>query len=177
MEVLFSNHCTFDEITYGEVYALYANRRWTFLLGFLAGAYGIFMILRFYKIWYLALIGCLLVLEVLLLMFFSSKYRGKAAFRRACQLNHTDCIEIETLFMKDRFEAINPAAGGRLQMEYSQIKACKEFQDKFVIILRSRQFLCLEKNNFILGTCGEFQQFLMEQCPKAKFKLKRKKSE
>lgn len=175
MEVLFSNHCILDEAAYGDIYGIYTKRIRIYVLGLLAGAYGIYMMVRFYKVWYLALIGFLLVIEILFLIFFSSKLRGKKLFKRSCELYQSDHIEIETLFMDNGFETINPVTGGRLMIEYSQIKSCRELHDKYLIILKARQFLCMNKYGFIVGHYVEFQDFLIDKCPGAKIKFKDKK--
>lgn len=173
MEVLYSNHCEMDEKTYGDIYSRLSRKIPAIIAGLLAAAYGAFMIYYFRATWYLVLLGSGLIVEFIFLAFFSSKYKGKRAFRHTCELYHSDHIEVDTLFMDEAFENINPVTGGRLTIEYTQISSVREMDEKYLLILKSRQFICLNKYGFVIGNYLDFEDFIREKCPKARIRLKK----
>lgn len=173
MEILFSNHCSMDEETYGKIFSKLGRSFPTVLICLLSAGYGVYMAFRFHFTWYVVLMGIGLVLECIFMFFFTSKFRGKKMFRQACQLSDSGRLETDILFMDEAFENINPFTGEKLTTDYAQIVSLREYDEMYLMLIKGRQFLCLDKYGFVIGNHKDFEDFIREKCSKAKIRFKK----
>lgn len=78
--------------------------------------------------------------------------------------------ESETMFFEDHLMSVS-TNNAELKLEYGKIKKVKQSKNLYLLVLKKKLVVMVDKNRFEKGTCEEFEKFIAEKAVNAKIKL------
>lgn len=84
---------------------------------------------------------------------------------------YNEIPESTTYFNDDHLFSISETTNGELKLEYNKIIKVKQSRNLYLLILKERLVVMVDKNRFEKGTCKEFEEFIKAKAVNAKIKL------
>lgn len=137
-----------------------------FLIAYLALA--MFIYFTSYNIVFsvvIALIGTLLSIYPHIRIYILARNREKQFLEL---LN--DIPEGKTLFFEDHLMSVS-TNNDELKLEYTKIQKVKQSKNLYLLVLKKKLVVMVDKNRFEKGNCEEFEKFIAEKAVNAKIKL------
>ena len=76
-----------------------------------------------------------------------------------------------TYFYENNFKTTTPANNAEITIDYDKIIKLKQTQNLYLLILKERLVIMVDKNRMENGTCEEFEKFIINKAVNAKNKL------
>ncbi len=86
-------------------------------------------------------------------------------------LLYDEIPESTTCFYDDHLLSKSETTNGELNLEYKKIIKVKQSRNLYLLILKERLVVMVDKNRFEKGTCEEFEEFIKSKAVNAKIKL------
>ncbi len=86
-------------------------------------------------------------------------------------LLYNEIPESTTYFYDDHLLSKSETTNGELKLEYKKIIKVKQSRNLYLLILKERLVVMVDKNRFEKGTCEEFEEFIKLKAVNAKIKL------
>lgn len=84
---------------------------------------------------------------------------------------YNEIPESTTFFNDDHLFSTSETTNGELKLEYNKIIKVKQSKNLYLLILKERLVVMVDKNRFKKGTCEEFEEFIKSKAVNAKIKL------
>ncbi len=84
---------------------------------------------------------------------------------------YNEIPESTTFFNDDHLFSTSETTNGELKLEYNKIIKVKQSKNLYLLILKERLVVMVDKNRFEKGTCEEFEEFIKSKAINAKIKL------
>lgn len=171
MEPLFTNKCTYTKEVFREALFGYNKRKSTVSIVVLS----IVILLTIYQIIFYAgtsdisLALFLLGLSVLTYVLFPI-IQANLSYKRSIEMHH-ELIKALTTFYEDHFVSTAQPSNATITVKYDQMKRVIATRQLYLIVIRWQLFYIIDKNGFDKINMLEFEKFLREKAPKAKFRL------
>lgn len=78
--------------------------------------------------------------------------------------------EGKTLFYEDHLMSVS-TNNAELKLEYTKIQKVKQSKNLYLLVLKRKLVVMVDKNRFEKGKCEEFEKFIAEKAVNAKIKL------
>lgn len=98
------------------------------------------------------------------------RYKAKKNEKRLLLL-YNEIPESTTYFYDDHLLNVSETNNGELKLEYDKIIKVKQSRNLYLLILKERLVVMVDKNRFEKGTCEEFEEFIKTKAVNAKIKL------
>ena len=98
------------------------------------------------------------------------RYNAKKNEKRFLLL-YNKLPESTTYFFNNNLLTVNDANNGELKVEYDKIIKIKQSKNLYLLILKEKMYIMVDKNRFEKGTCEEFEEFIKAKAVNAKIKL------
>lgn len=127
--------------------------------------------------WYFnlgSLLGCIAYLIIGISGFLWVTFRNHLFARKnekRLLLLYNEIPESATYFYDDYLLTTNEKTNGELKLDYDKIIKVKQSQNLYLLILKERLVVMVDKNRFEKGTCEEFEEFIKSKAVNAKIKL------
>jgi len=171
MDPLFSNKCTYTKEVFREALFGYNKRKSTVSIVVLS----IVILLTIYQIIFYAgtsdiflalfLLGLSVLTYVILPIF-----QANLSYKRTIELHH-EPITALTVFFDDHFVSTAQPSNATITVKYDQVKRVISTKQLYLLVIRLQLFYIIDKNGFDKINMLEFEKFLREKAPKAKFQL------
>jgi len=113
----------------------------------------------------IALIGILLSIYPHLRIYILARNREKQFLELLNEIP-----ESKTMFFDDHLMSVS-TNNAELKLEYGKIKKVKQSKNLYLLVLKKKLVVMVDKNRFEKGTCEEFEKFIAEKAVNAKIKL------
>lgn len=84
---------------------------------------------------------------------------------------YNEIPESITHFYDDRIVSTSLTNKSEITVEYDKIVKLKQTRNLYLIVIKEKLFLTVDKNSFEKGTCEEFEKFIVSKAVNAKNKL------
>lgn len=98
------------------------------------------------------------------------RYNAKKNEKRFILL-YNKIPESTTYFYDDNLLTVNDENNGELKVEYDKIIKIKQSKNLYLLILKEKMYIMVDKNRFEKGSCEEFEEFIKAKAINAKIKL------
>lgn len=172
MEPVFINKFKHTKENYIEM-----NKAYSFLTRMIFGLFFliVYLALAFFIYFYLYnLITAIIiaVIGVILAFYPAAKIRIIAHKREKKFLElYGEIPKGKTLFFEDHLFSVSETDKAELNLDYNKIIKVKQSKNMYLLILKNKLIVFVDKNSFERGTCEEFEKFIKEKAANAKIKL------
>lgn len=172
MEPLFINNFTHSKEMYIEMNKAYSFvSRLIFQIA-VAVIYGFLAVLLFFYYGnYFS--GAAIVLVGVFLFFYpliNTRIHAKKREKQLAEL-FGELPSAQNLFFDDHLLAISSADKSELKIEYDKIIKVRQSKNLYLLIMKQKLVIMVDKNRFEKGSCEEFEQFIKSKAVNAKIKL------
>ena len=172
MEPLFINNFTHSKEMYIEMNKAYSFvSRLIFQIA-VAVIYGFLAVLLFFYYGnYFS--GAAIVLVGVFLFFYpliNTRIHAKKREKQLVEL-FGELPSAQNLFFDDYLLAISSADKSELRIEYDKIIKVRQSKNLYLLIMKQKLVIMVDKNRFEKGTSEEFEQFIKSKAVNAKIKL------
>lgn len=84
---------------------------------------------------------------------------------------YNEIPESTTYFNDDHLFSTSETTNGELKIEYNKIIKVKQSRNLYLLILKERLVVMVDKNRFEKGSCEDFEEFIKAKAINAKIKL------
>jgi len=171
MEPLFANKCIYTKDVFRESLFGYNKRKKA--LTFIILAFLIIVILIQLLLYsvsseiYLALFTIVLSALVFIVL---PIIQANLSYKRSIEL-HQEPITALTTFYDDHFVSTAQPSNATITVKYDQVKRVIATKQLYLLVIRLQLFYIIDKNGFEKINMVEFEKFIKENAPKAKFHL------
>lgn len=168
-EPLFTNKCTHTKDVYRDAYLNFNKPRRTFFIIITS----FFLLTTLFEVmlstttfefnfaFFLLFIGLIVYLFIPL-------YHSNLAYKRSQEIHHEDIV-VSSKFFEDRFVTIAHPSNATFTIQYSQLERVIATKRLYLLVVHLRLFYIIDKNGFERISTVEFEQFLHQKAPRAKF--------
>lgn len=172
MEPLFINNFTHSKEMYIEMNKAYSFvSRLIFQIA-VAVIYGFLAVLLFFYYGnYFS--GAAIVLVGVFLFFYpliNTRIHAKKREKQLVEL-FGELPSAQNLFFDDYLLSISSADKSELKIEYDKIIKVRQSKNLYLLIMKQKLVIMVDKNRFEKGSCEEFEQFISSKAVNAKIKL------
>lgn len=172
MEPLFINNFTHSKEMYIEMNKAYSFvSRLIFQIA-VAVIYGFLAVLLFFYYGnYFS--GAAIVLVGVFLFFYpliNTRIHAKKREKQLVEL-FGELPSAQNLFFDDYLLSISSADKSELRIEYDKIIKVRQSKNLYLLIMKQKLVIMVDKNRFEKGRCEEFEQFIKSKAVNAKIKL------
>ena len=172
MDALFANkfkHTKSNHIeAYKSIYPLFRSAFYI-ILALIYFALAIFIYYRFYDIIPSVIIAAfgifLAVYPIIRLNILANKQQKQFLTL------YNEIPEATTYFYDDNIKSTSLSDKSEITIEYNKIIKLKQTKNLYLLIMKERLSIIVDKNNFEKGTCEEFEKFIVSKATNAKNKL------
>lgn len=119
------------------------------------------------------LVGILIALIGIAVTFIpsiSTSYKASKNEKRLVLL-YNKIPEVTTFFNDDNIFSVTEENKGELSISYDKIIKIKQSKNLYLLILKEKLVIMVDKKRFTKGSCEEFEKFIKEKAINAKIKL------
>ncbi len=169
IEPLFANKCTYTKDVYRDAYLNFNKpKRTVFLI-----ITSFFMLITLLETilnaatfemnfaFFLLFIG-------LIVFLFLPLYNANLSYKRSLEIYHEEIVVLAKFF-EDRFVTVARPSNATFTIQYTQLKRVIATKRLYLLVVHLRLFYIIDKNGFDKINMLEFEQFMHQKAPKAKF--------
>lgn len=168
-EPLFTNKCTYTKEVYRDSYLNFNKPKRTLFVIITS----FFMLITLLELMLNAAtfeinFAFFLLFIGLIVFLFVPLYNSNLSYKRSLEIYHEEIV-VSLSFFEDRFVTIAHPSNATFTIQYSQLKRVIATKKLYLLVVHLRLFYIIDKNGFDKINMLEFEQFLHQKAPKAKF--------
>ena len=171
MEPLFTNKCTYTKEVYRESLLNYNKRKRTIsIIIFCLLILIIVMQIILYSSTFEISLALLVIVPSIIAYLVIPLILAGLSYKRSVEIYHEEIVATSE-FYDDHFVSTLHPSNATMTVQYDQLKRLVSTKQLYLLGIRYHVFYIINKNGFDKINMLEFEKFLREKAPKAKFQL------